>query len=178
MTKTTEITETTQELASTIQESTREALDVSASSTPVSMPKPRFSSRRLGERLALGVLSAALLGLGCYYVAIIDLAFHYESKTQNQKPSKEEIMTDPLEDILEFDQALTPDWNESTTHLALVIPDSLNVRKEGYSTAIIIGSLYQGDQVTVLENDETASYVKIVFNNEEGYVHRDYLDFQ
>ena len=167
--------QTTQESNSTTQEFVNKNTPVSTPNSSVSRPKRTFSSRRLGERLFLVGISAALLGLGYYYVTITDLAFNYESKLQNQKPSKDELLPD---EGLETEIPVSQDLIEPVTPTATVTYESLNVRKEGDSTAEKIGILYLNQEVTILENDESSDYVKIDFNGAEGYVHRDYLEFQ
>lgn len=142
---------------------------------PVSIPKSHFSTRNLGERFFLVGISASLIGVGVYYTQIADLAFNYEVE-KNHEELTDEISTQSTQDSTQPSQDSTQE-NVEPVVTATVTSDNLNVRISGDASAEKIGTLYAGDTVTILENDENLSFVKIVFNDSEGFVHRDYLRF-
>lgn len=170
--------ETPQESNSTLTESMNECESSPSSSPSVSIPKRPFRMRRLGERIFLVGISASLVGLGGFYIHITDLAFNYGTKLQNQMSSKEELTTELTEELVEEEVVLTPETPQPTTLTAVVTSDSLNVRKAGDENAEKIGILYRDHPVSVLEMDDTSPYVKIDFNGVDGYIHRDYIEFQ
>lgn len=138
----------------------------------ITSPKRPFSFRRLGERVFLLSLSASLIGVLSYYGTLVYRACHYEVK--NKEPLTEENF-DAWVDTLPPAEVSDSDESVPTYPTAVVVPNSLNVRASGESTAERIGMLSQGDEVEIIEEVETSDYLKIRFQELEGYVHREYL---
>lgn len=175
-------TQQPEELETTVSTTEEESVEESTASANLLDLKVHtpLTARGLGERLFLAGLSVSLLGLGAFYFKITDLALHYVPEIQTQTPTIDDLLTDSTDELVddELMETLPEEPILQEPQVARVTYASLNVRREGHATAERIGSLTLDQEVLVLENDESCEYVKIEFEQGEGFVHRDYLAFQ
>ena len=94
-----------------------------------------------------------------------------ESKPEDSKP--EENADKPSEETTDSNKP-----EESTEKTMKVTPDILNMRSEASTNSSIVTKLKKNDELKVIEetkDDDGATWVKVDFNGQVGFVSKEFL---
>ncbi|HAX73880.1 MAG TPA: hypothetical protein DCY20_10195 [Firmicutes bacterium] len=117
---------------------------------------------------------------------IVDSGAESDTDTQEPTQDEEETQVDDSEDTTTEEETVPEEeeeTNDSTNSeqeyakYALITYDGLNVRTDTTSNSEAIGKAPLNAKLPVLEEYTEYTWVKVLFNGQEGFVHTDFVEY-